>query len=114
MALGIDCPHCDAAPIEVAKKTWFMRGFLLFARYGSRTHVGCRRCVNRKVRADLVASLLFGWWCVPWGAGTPLVVLQNLALLAGPNRSFASTLDSVLLSVGIRRADVEVDERGFT
>jgi DnaJ-domain-containing protein 1 len=114
MALGIDCPHCGVAAVAVAKKTWFMRGFLFFARYGSQTHVGCRRCVNMRIFYDLLASLVLGWWCFPWGLGTPLVVIQNLILLLLPNSSFDASLDQVLASVGVRRNDIEVDPRGFT
>jgi DnaJ-domain-containing protein 1 len=113
-SLALNCPHCEGGRVEVAKRVWFIRGMLLAARWGSRVHVGCRRCVDQAVSRELVGSLVLGWWCFPWGIGTPLVVAQNLFALVLPNRAFTDTLDEVLVGVGVSRADVEVDEHGFT
>jgi hypothetical protein len=79
-------------------KLWFLQGFLLFARYGTRFEVGCRPCVRSRISARLVANLLFGWWCFPWGIGTPFVVLQNLAAFATPGEG---ALNELLTLAGV-------------
>lgn len=77
------CSHCrKQGPID-ARKAWYIQGFLIFCRYGSRTHVGCSDCVRNKVLGNLLLTGLIGWWCFPWGLGTPIVLIQNLAALAG-------------------------------
>ena len=111
MKTAIECPHCENAQVEVAKDYWFIFGFLLFARYGSKTEVGCQPCVQRKGILNFILVLLFGWWCFPWGLGTPLALLQNLfALLTNNDRK----LEGVLENIGVRAEDVQVGSDGWT
>ncbi len=109
--LAVLCPRCGTRFVEVAKKTWFLHGLVFVVRYGTRTHVGCRTCVNRSVLQNLFVCLLGGWWCFPWGLFTPLVLVQNLiALLIAPPGS----LMDVLQKAGIDPGDVLVDDNGLT
>lgn len=78
---SIPCPHCGVSPVETAVKLGFLRGFLIFCRFGSEIVFGCRPCVNRRVRSSAAINLAMGWWCFPWGIATPFVVLQNLSQL---------------------------------
>lgn len=109
--LAVRCPYCSVRFVEVAKRTWFLHGLVLVARYGTATHVGCMSCVNARVRRNLIICLVGGWWCVPWGLFTPLVLIQNLiALASGP----PGALFDVLRQVGIHPDEVVVDEQGLT
>jgi hypothetical protein len=105
------CPHCGTRFVEVAKKAWFLQGLLLFARYGTKTFVGCTLCVNAALRQNLVTCLLAGWWSFPWGLFTPLVLIQNLLALSIPP---PGALHQVLRDAGLDPAEVTVDEHGLT
>jgi DnaJ-domain-containing protein 1 len=109
--LAVLCPHCGTRFVEVAKRTWFLYGLLLVARYGTVTHVGCLQCVNSLVEQNLVKCLLAGWWCFPWGLFTPVVLLQNLFTLATKP---PGVLFDVLKELQVDPEDVVVDERGLT
>jgi hypothetical protein len=74
----VTCPYCQTETVEVARKAWFLTGFVLAARYGTRHFVGCRGCVNNQLRKTLFATALGGWWSIPWGLATPIVIVQNL------------------------------------
>lgn len=113
-SLALICPHCERRAVSVAKKIWFLHGFIFFASYGSKRVIGCRGCVDKRVAINLLVCLLVGWWCFPWGLGTPLVVLQNLVFLALPNRALHRALDETLALAGTARSEVEVGDDGLT
>jgi DnaJ-domain-containing protein 1 len=112
MHYAIKCPRCGLRNVQSAKKVWFINGFLLFARYGSRIRIGCEECVRVQLTQDLLFNLFGGWWCLPWGLATPFVVLQNLVALL--SKSDVAELEGALLACGIDPADVRLDEYGFT
>lgn len=112
--LAILCPYCGIRPVDTARKTWFLQGFLLFARYGTKLHVGCTSCVKRQVGISLASSAILGWWSFPWGLGTPFVIIQNLFQLLVSNRQSEVVLNEALGLAGLRRDEVEVDEYGLT
>lgn len=93
MLPSIRCPHCQQVrPID-ARKVWYIQGFLFFCRYGTRAHVGCADCVRNKVLGNLLLTGVIGWWCFPWGMGTPAVLIQNVAaLLSGPDQTLMRRL----------------------
>ncbi len=110
MALALTCPHCEDRPVETTRNAWFIQGFLIIARYGSRSYVGCVSCTRNKVLGSLLLSSLLGWWCFPWGLGTPLVILQNLVSIAsGPDRRGLAT---ALLQQGLDIDELELDDSG--
>jgi DnaJ-domain-containing protein 1 len=111
MKTAIQCPHCEQRKVEVAKDFWFIYGFLIIARYGSKTIIGCQSCVQSKGIINLGLVALFGWWCFPWGLGTPFALLQNLVSLGTNNDK---KLREVLHKVGVSAADVQVGEDGLT
>lgn len=114
MALAVQCPQCYSNPVEVAKKPWFMYGLLLFAKFGSRTYIGCKHCVNQQVKTSLLHNFLLSWWCFPWGFAAPFVIAQNLYLLMAPNGAFKGTLNEVLKGAGLNHEDLEIDEAGLS
>jgi DnaJ-domain-containing protein 1 len=111
MRTAITCPHCEVNNVEVAKEFWFLYGFLLLVRYGSKTVVGCQSCVQGKGFTNLFLVLLFGWWCFPWGLGTPFVLIQNIIALAAKNDE---KLIEVLNTIGVRAEDVVLGSDGLT
>jgi len=96
--------------VDTARTAWYIQGFLIIARYGSRAYVGCAACTRNKVAGSLVMSSLLGWWCFPWGLGTPVVILQNLVSLMGSTDRRALT--SALADQGLDIDDLELDESG--
>jgi len=109
--LALTCPHCGQRAVEAAAKLWILRGWILWCSYGQRYEVGCRPCVRRRTLMMLVANLLLGWWCIPWGLFTPLVVLQNLFLVGWQSNN---ALRDVLSQLGIPYEEVEIDADGLT
>lgn len=108
----MDCPHCESAPVETVRTAWFLQGLLLFARWGSRSYVGCTSCTRNKVLGSLALSSVLGWWCFPWGIGTPVVLLQNVAsAMEGANRN---ALGNLLADQGVSLDELEVDADGRT
>jgi DnaJ like chaperone protein len=112
MGYAVRCPHCDKGHVEVGKKLWFIHGLVVMARYGTRTLIGCHRCVLRKGALDTLVNLLFGWWCFPWGLATPGVVIQNVIALVRAQDDDAT--DECLRECGINPAEVKLDASGFT
>ena len=82
--LAITCGHCDLRPVTTAQRFSILRGMLFTAQTGTLTVVGCRTCVRRAGRRTLTKNLLLGWWSLPWGLLTPVVVVQNLFRIAAP------------------------------
>ncbi|MFT2010977.1 DnaJ domain-containing protein [Pontibacter sp. 13R65] len=116
MRTAIKCPHCEKNTIESLSKVWFVYGFLIFAKYGKRTILGCKSCLINKIWSNFFICLLGGWWCFPWGLGTPIVLIQNIIILIFPysKEREHSELYSILDDAGIDISDVEVDEQGLT
>ena len=106
------CPHCNSRLVDDARRLWFLQGWLVIARYGAATVVGCGPCVRRTTWQRLAMNTLFGWWCVPWGLGTPFVMLQNLSALVLPPDQ--TTIDAALRAAGLDPIELRLDERGFT
>lgn len=112
MALALDCPHCDDGKIETVREVWFIQGFLLFSRFGTKRFVGCLKCTRSKALGSLALSSVLGWWCFPWGLGTPFVMLQNtVSALGGPNEA---GLRKLLSEQGVEMDDLVVDDSGRT
>lgn len=112
MAYAIPCPHCKQRPVEGVRDAWFIYGFLILSWHGSRSHVGCNACTRNRVGLNLLLVSLFGWWCFPWGLGTPIVMIQNLvSLLSPPNEA---ALTGMLRAKGIDPDDLRAGSGGRT
>lgn len=108
--IDVPCPHCGERNIETVRNAWFVQGFLIFARWGSRSHVGCASCTRSKVLGSMALSGVIGWWCVPWGLGTPLVLAQNaVSAMSGPDRP---ALAAFLAKQGMDIDEMEIDPSG--
>jgi hypothetical protein len=112
---GVTCPHCSTGKVETIRKVWFLYGFLIFARYGSKTLIGCETCVKNAVWKNFAVCLLGGWWCFPWGLATPVVLAQNLsaALTAPSPDKERADLEGIFASAGIPLTEVQGPEDRF-
>lgn len=109
---GVACPHCGSRPVATAKRLWFMYGLVLVARYGSQTVVGCGDCARSQALRMILVNAVAGWWCFPWGLGTPIVILQNLLELVRPQNT--ALIEELLAASGIDPDDVRLDCDGLT
>lgn len=98
------CPKCNRpgpTDLHVAHWAW---SALLFTQWGSTPLLGCRRCGNLHRLTRGLATLVFGWWGMPWGfLMTPIQVIRNLVgALHGPDpsRPSAALVRAVRLGLG--------------
>lgn len=97
------CPKCRGpGPCDVhhSYKVW---SFLLASKWVDLPQLSCRRCARKSQWEGLFASLLLGWWGVPWGVIiTPLQVWRNVrALWGGPDLKRPSDELEKLVRVGL-------------
>ena len=110
MSIGIPCPRCGDRSIQTVRTAWYLYGLLLFASWGQTRFVGCLSCTRRQVLETFAKTMLMGWWCVPWGLGTPLVLGQNLfAAFRGPDRA---ALRALLAEQGLDLDELNSDQQG--
>ena len=43
--ISYSCPYCEGRNIETAAKAPYVRGFVLAYQIGSKSYIGCARCV---------------------------------------------------------------------
>ena len=110
--VSLQCPECSLRPVETAAKLQVIRGFLLFARLGSYTVIGCGPCVASAARAESLRNFLLGWWTFPWGFLAPFYAIQNL--LNSSSRPNREKLASALVSAGVNIEDITLDASGMT
>jgi hypothetical protein len=92
------------------RTAWYLYGLLLFAHWGKTRFVGCLACTRTQVLQTLAKTAVLGWWCFPWGFGTPLIIVQNLAsAFGGPNRA---GLRSLLAERGMDLDALEANAAG--
>ena len=109
---AVACPFCKNGRVEVSKRIWVLRGYVSHTRYGTKTLVGCSSCTRKQALREAAINLVGGWWSIPWGLGTPVVLIQNILEVVLP--SSPSLLEHVLRSMGVDPEDVKVGPRGFT
>jgi hypothetical protein len=73
------CPECGAdAPIE-AHKSYIAGSFIIATSYKTTVHICCRRCAKRHQWEAIRATMVGGWWGLPWGLiMTPTQIIRNL------------------------------------
>jgi len=112
VALDIPCAHCRTRPVQTVRTVWYLVGLVLLARWGRTRFVGCLSCTRTQALKLFLRTALVGWWSVPWGIATPLVLVQNLwSATRGPDRA---SLRSLLAEQGIDLEDVLLDASGRT
>jgi hypothetical protein len=83
------CPRCSCSgPVDVHASHWVWSA-ILFTRWGSSSHICCRKCGRvEQIKASLF-SLVLGWWGFPWGfLVTPVQIIRNsIELFGGPSDS---------------------------
>lgn len=104
------CPHCERNLTEGAAKLWTIRGFLIFAQWGTITEMGCAACLKSRIWSNLVTTLLLGWWCIPWGIATPVVVVQNFSTLLQSRERSSLVLRAALSEHGVNTSELEFQD----
>lgn len=99
--LELPCSSCGFRRATGVTKLWVIRGFLIFHRFGSVPEITCDFCRSSVVIQHFFKNLLFGWWGFPWGLGTPIVLVQNLAALGASSSLRRRDLDELTRSIGI-------------
>ncbi|MCB9683285.1 MAG: TerB family tellurite resistance protein [Alphaproteobacteria bacterium] len=112
MQLAVSCPYCEAQPISEAREVWALRSGRGGSPFGARILVGCRPCVLAQVRASTACTARSGWWTVPWGLLTPIVIAHNLVTLAVKDPP--AKVRERLLQVGLAVDDLEVGDDGLS
>lgn len=107
--LGLLCPHCERNLAEGAAKLWTIRGFLIFAQFGTVIEFGCMSCLRRRIGENLLLTLLLGWWCIPWGVATPVVAIQNFSLLFSTRKQAGRALRTALEEQGVDVSQLELE-----
>jgi hypothetical protein len=76
------CPLCDRdGPLDVFQSHWAY-SIVSFTRWGSNSHLCCRRCARKKQALSTLSTLAFGWWGFPFGLlVTPYQVGRNIHAL---------------------------------
>jgi hypothetical protein len=108
--VAIPCPICRERPITVLKKAWYLEGYVVYIRYGSRSLIGCTECVNRELWESFWRTVMRGWWSYLFFL-TPLVLLQNVIQIRLPDEKFSADLTYHLRQAGVSLDDVELGER---
>lgn len=112
MAIAMTCQHCGTKNIETANDVWYIKGFILFSTHGSKSIMGCNDCVRSKTLQALAVSSVMGWWCFPWGLGTPFVIVQNLVAWSDTKNN--RPLRKLLAQNEMDYDDLEIGEDGMS
>ena len=73
------CPSCRAkGPVDVFP-SYFVYSVVLWTSWRKKRDLSCRSCGRKRQAKELTASLLLGWWGIPFGlVVTPIIVTANL------------------------------------
>lgn len=71
------CPHCgsSAEPLRAAE-AWRAISVVAFTTRRPRVAIGCRACLDRRIRSASTTTMIAGWWALPWGPIRTLEVLR--------------------------------------
>ncbi|MBT3223087.1 MAG: TerB family tellurite resistance protein [Proteobacteria bacterium] len=105
MAGEILCRQCGKRPVTTVRNVWYIEGVLFASRRGTKVFVGCDECARAEVMACLRQHGTTGWLSVPWGLGTPFVVVQNLYEVFRANNE--EQLRLLIRKRGLRPEDIE-------
>ncbi|MCB9535518.1 MAG: hypothetical protein H6704_04570 [Myxococcales bacterium] len=74
------CPVCGGhgGPVDIHASHVAM-SFVFFTRWYSEPRLSCRRCGAKKQLVAFGATLMLGWWGLPWGLlVTPVQLVRNV------------------------------------
>jgi hypothetical protein len=82
-----DCPKCGRpgpVDVHVSHRVW---SAIHVTAWKSRPHMSCRVCGVKSQIADILYSMLLGWWGFPFGlVMTPVQIVRNiLGMVRGPD-----------------------------
>ena len=73
------CPKCEKhGPIDI-HKSHCVYSVILYTKSETLEHLLCKKCATKQQAIDLIASLLLGWWGIPFGIIiTPIQIIKNV------------------------------------
>lgn len=73
------CGTCALNAVLDVRSSHRVYSLLVYTSWRSINKLECRDCSRKRQIRDLLFSVLFGWWGVPWGLFiTPLQIIRNL------------------------------------
>ena len=73
------CPKCKGhGPIDI-HKSHSVYSVIIYTKYETHELLLCKKCATKQQTIDLIASLLLGWWGIPFGLIiTPIQIIRNV------------------------------------
>ena len=72
-SIAFACPYCDHSRIETAVSVPYVRGYHI----GTKTFVSCISCARRCVFAEILESLVRGWFSILAFLINPVFIIYN-------------------------------------
>lgn len=85
------CPYCEKRAVAAVARIPFVRGTLLWVKFGDKLFLGCIGCVRGRIFQQAGISMLIGWFSPTAVLMNPIMILYSVlcALLVGMNRKKA-------------------------
>lgn len=82
LATKLRSTHCSSCgshePVDVFP-SYFVYSAILWTSWRKKRNLSCRSCGRKQQVKELAASLLLGWWGIPFGLiVTPIIVMANV------------------------------------
>ena len=76
--INLPCPYCNNKNVETAATAPYVRGFLVAYQVGTKSFVGCAKCIRKKVLGEVGLSGAIGWFSITALFINPLLMCYNL------------------------------------
>lgn len=86
--ISYSCPYCKGRGIETAATAPYVRGFLLAYQIGTKSFIGCARCVRTRILGEAGLSMLIGWFSITALVINPFLITYNLLQTAFVRRNY--------------------------
>jgi hypothetical protein len=85
------CSYCEKRVVAAVARIPFVRGTLLWVRFGDKLFLGCVGCVRGQIFQQAGISMLIGWFSPTAVLMNPIMILYSIlcALLVGMNKKKA-------------------------
>lgn len=116
MQLAILCSHCGSGYLEDLQSVWTRRGLLYLDLTGTRSIIGCQRCVRRQVWKAFLINAATGWWSYRGIFLNVFTLSQNLvvALRPGTEERSRAALTGFITELNMPLEELEIGADGLT
>ena len=87
--INLPCPYCNIKKVETAAVAPYVRGFLVAYQVGSKSFIGCAKCIRKKVLGEVGLSGAIGWFSITALFINPLLMCYNLLSVPFISPNFA-------------------------